>query len=210
MPLRARAFQKAKVAAQEKLIGSLRKPKSGKKLVMVTIVPRGETFTPGELNVDFRKKNRWLRDVLRRAGFDRVMFGSADISWERGGYYQLHWHLAMWTSSPKKLTKRLKKLVPDDKRYARPILVSKTTDLDFLGYINKVIKLPDLLRLNRRHLPELLLMLDRTEPLDLIFLIRLRLSTRKGNLVLKRIKHRKATTDRITPRTITLSVAARR
>jgi hypothetical protein len=38
----------------------------------------------------------------------------------------------------------------------------------FLGYMNKAIKLPQLLRTNRKALPELLLVLDRTEPMDLM------------------------------------------
>ena len=41
------------------------------------------TFRPHQLrHLDIHKRNRWLKDVLTRAGFARVMFGSADISWE--------------------------------------------------------------------------------------------------------------------------------
>ena len=208
-PMCARAFQKTKVAAEDKLIRGFRKLKAGKKLVMVTIIPRAKIFKPDELkNLDVRKSKRWLKDVLQKDGFDRVMLGSADISWEEAGYYQLHWHLAMWTSDQKKLSTRLKKLFPGDKPYARPIVVSKTTDLNFLGYMNKVIKLPDLLRHNRKQLPKLMVALDRTEPLDVILLMRLRLSTRKGCLVLKRTRRRKVKTEAILLPSTVQSVAA--
>lgn len=45
-PKCARAFQKAKVAAQEAFISNLTKAKHAKKLVMVTVVPPQLTFTP--------------------------------------------------------------------------------------------------------------------------------------------------------------------
>ena len=187
-PLCARAFQKAKVAAQETLISHLQRSKATKKLVMASVVPLAMTFKPEQLaGLDIRKKNRWLKDVLRKAGFDRVMFGSADISWENG-YYQLHWHIAMWTATPKKLTTRLTQLFPGKEPYDRPVLVSTTRDLGFLAYTNKGINLPDLLRRNRRHLAQLLLALARTEPLDLIVLMKLRLSTATSGLVLKPIR----------------------
>ena len=187
-PLCARAFQKAKVAAQETLIAGLKRSKSTKKLVMASVVPLAMTFKPNQLaGLDMRKRNRWLKDVLRRAGFDRVMLGSADISWENA-YYQLHWHIAMWTATPKKLTARLTKLFPGKAPYDRPVVVSRTRDLGFLAYTNKGINLPDLLRRNRRHLAELLLALARTEPLDLLVVMKLRLSTTKGGLVLKPIR----------------------
>jgi len=60
-----------------------------------------------------------------------------------------------------------------------------TSDLDFLPYLNKVIKLPKLLRSNRRYLPELLLVLDRTDPLDALVLSKLRISAEKGRLVIQ-------------------------
>ena len=186
-PLCARAFQKAKVAAQQTLISDPNRSKSTKKLVMASVVPLAMTFKPKQLaGLDIRKRNRWLKDVLRRAGLDRVMFGSADISWENG-YYQLHWHIGMWTATPKKLTTRLTKLFPGKEPYDRPVLVSRARDVGFLGYTNKGIKLPDLLRRNRRHLAELLLVLARTEPLDLIVLMKFRLSTARRGLVLKPI-----------------------
>jgi hypothetical protein len=152
---------------------------------MANVVPLHMTFRPQKLaGLEIQKLNRWLKDILRRAAFDRVMFGSADISWEAAGHYQLHWHIGMWTTNTKKLTTKLKKLFPGKALYDRPVLVSVTRDLGFLAYKDKGIKLPHLLPSNRTHLPELLLVLDRTEPLDLM---KLRLSTQKGGLLLKPI-----------------------
>jgi hypothetical protein len=186
-PKCARAFQKAKTAAQEALIPVLKKANTTKKLVMANVVPLWMTYRPHQLrHLDIQKRNRWLKDVLKRARFTRVMFGSADISWENG-YYQLHWHIGMFTSNRKNLTKRLKKLFPGPEKYDRPVVVSKTWSLGFLPYKDKAIKLPDLLRRNRTHLPELLLVLDRTEPLDLLVLMGLRLSAQQGRLIIRPI-----------------------
>lgn len=199
-PKCARAFQKAKVAAQEVLIPVLKKANTTstgkrttkrKKLVMANVVPLWITYRPHQLrHLDIRKRNRWLKEILTRAGFTRVMFGSADISWENG-YYQLHWHIGMFTSNRKNLTKRLKKLFPGPEKYDRPVVVSKTWSLGFLPYKDKAIKLPDLLRRNRTHLPELLLALDRIEPLDLVVLMGLRPSAQSGRLVLGPLPRKK-------------------
>ena len=190
-PKCARAFQRAKTAAQETLIPILQKTNSTKKLVMANVVPLGMTYRPYQLrHLDIQKRNRWLKDLLTRAGFDRIMFGSADISWE-DGYYQLHWHIGMFTSNRKKLTKRLKRIFPgiDKKPYDRPVVVSKSWSLGFLPYKDKAIKLPQLLRHNRTHLPELLVVLDRTEPLDLMVLTKLRLSAQQGRLIIGPMGH---------------------
>jgi uncharacterized protein (UPF0212 family) len=208
-PTCARAFQKAKVAAQETLILRLRNAgtdataniaaniaanitaSATKRLVMANVVPLWMTFAPAQLHqLDIQKRNRWLKDALAREGFDRVMFGSADLSWENG-FYQLHWHIGMFASNRKKLKERLKKIFPGKKgQYDRPVLISKTWSLGFLAYKNKAIKLPDLLRRNRKHLAELLLVLDRTEPLDLMVLTKLRLSAQEGHLILRPIENK--------------------
>jgi hypothetical protein len=200
-PRCARAFQKAKFVAQRRLIKKLVQSRPGRKLVMANVIPLWMTFRPDQLaQLDIGKRNRWLKDALAAAGFRRVMLGSADMSWEQG-YYQLHWHIGMWTSNRNKLKKRLKTIFPStrkkwkrrlasfptDKKYRRPVLVSNTWSLGFIAYKDKAIKLPDLLRRNRTHLPELLLALDRTEPLELMVLSRLRLSAQAGQLVLRPI-----------------------
>jgi hypothetical protein len=183
----ARAFQKAKITAQEALIPVLQKSNSAKKLVMANVVPLQMTFMPTQLqHLDIHKRNRWLKDILKRAGFTRVMFGSADISWENG-FYQLHWHIGLFTSNSKTLTKRLKKLFPGKDKYDRPVVVSKAWSLGFVAYMNKALKLPQLLRHNRTHLPNLLLALDRTKPLDLMVLMGLRLSDQHGRLIIRPI-----------------------
>ena len=116
---------------------------------MANVVPLKLTFTPTQLaTLDIQKSNRWLKDTLKRADFTRVMFGSADISWENG-FYQLHWHIGMFTSNRKALTKRLKKIFPGNEKYDRPVVVSKTWSLGFVAYMNKAFKLPELLRHNR-------------------------------------------------------------
>jgi hypothetical protein len=200
-PKCARAFQKAKFAAQRRSIKKLAKARTGKQLVMANLIPLWMTIRPDQLpQLDIAERNRWLKDALAAAGFRRVMFGSADISWERG-YYQLHWHIGMWTSNAEQLTKRLKAIFPStdkkwkgqlaifpsDKKYCRPVVVSKTWSLGFIPYKDKGIKLPDLLRRNRTHLSGLLVALDRTQPLDLMVLSRLRLSAHCGRLILRRI-----------------------
>jgi hypothetical protein len=91
-PRCARAFQKAKIAAQQAVITQTSKARSGKQLVFVTLVPKSMMYGPGTLNkIDIKKANRWLKDTLKPIG-DRTMLGSADLGWEtrRGeGYIQV-------------------------------------------------------------------------------------------------------------------------
>jgi hypothetical protein len=166
--------------------------RSGKKLVMANVIPLWITYTPEELaDLDVRNLNRWLKDALTRAGFKRVMLGSIDFSWEADrGIYQPHWHIAMFTSDPEKLLQRLKPIFPIQERGDRPVVISKTYSLKFLAYKNKAIKLPALLRNNRRGLPYLLLALDRTEPLELMVLFGVRVSAQDGGLEFKKIQRR--------------------
>lgn len=186
----SRAFQKAKVAAQRTTIKQLRVTRKRKLLVMVTIIPLMVTYKPEDLPVlKVQKLNRWLKDALTKAGFKRVMLGSIDLSWE-GGFYQPHWHIAMWTSDRKRLRRRLKRIFPGLQRGDRPVHTSPTYSLGFLPYKDKAIKLPALLRNNRRGLPYLLLALDRTEPLELMVLSGVRVSAQKGGLKLKKIARR--------------------
>jgi hypothetical protein len=187
-----RAFQKAKVIAQTTAIERLTKDRPGKSLVMVTVVPLSITCTVEQLvSLDVQKLNRRLKDALTRAGFKQVMLGSMDFSWEADrGLYQPHWHIAMWTSNRKRLTDRLKAIFPGRERHDRPVMVSETYSLEFLPYSNKAIKLPLLLRTNRRALPYLLLALDRTDPLELMVLSGIRVSAQDGGLEFKKIPRR--------------------
>jgi hypothetical protein len=186
-PMCGRAFQKAKVAAQERLIGTLQQTKPGKILVMATLVPRDLEFSPDELSkLNIQKANRWFKDILRKARIRRVMLGSADISWE-SGFYQLHWHVARWTTNRENLSNKLKKLFPQKGEHSRPVVVHQSWSLGFLGYVSKAIELPELLRRNRKHLPKLLVVLDRTEPMDLMILTRVRIKSSSRGFVLKPI-----------------------
>jgi hypothetical protein len=184
-PKCAMAFQRAKVAAQQIFLKDQDRPE--RYLVFVSVIPKGMTYYLGQFsNIDIPKANRWLKDVLKRAGITRLILGSADLGWEtrRGGnYLQVHWHLALWTSNPKRLKKRLQAAFPRTRPYERTIDVTKAANLKFLPYLNKAIKLPNLLRRNRTHLPELLLTLDRTDPLDLLVLSKMRLGAQEGGLV---------------------------
>jgi hypothetical protein len=187
-PKCARAFQKAKVSAERVLIKALAKSPD-KTLVFVTLIPMGMMFAPGNFSqIEITKANRWLKDMLEKTGIDRVIFGSADLGWARrrgGNYIQLHWHLALWTTNPDGLKAKLIDVFLPIHKYEQPVDVTVTWDLKFLPYMNKKIKLPDLLRRARRQLPELSLVLDRTDPLDLMVIKKLRLSAQGGVLTLQ-------------------------
>ena len=184
----ARAFQRAKAAAGEATLTELLGTRLGKELVFITLIPNKKQYELGEFpDMDIPKANRWLKDVLKPIGMNRPILGSADLSWEnRDGkrFLQLHWHLAMWTSNRDNLERKLKTIFVPRKKYAQPVDVAPTYDLKFLPYMNKVIRLPDRLRDMKTHLPELLLVLDRTDPLDFVVTSRLRLSAQTGGIVI--------------------------
>ena len=190
-PQCARAFQKAKVSAQQTVITDLAADRSDKTLVFVSVVPKGMTYNPGKFSsIDIAKANRWLKDALKPIGTNRPIMGSADLGWEsrRGGQYlQLHWHLALWTNDPDQLDVKLKEIFQRTQKHERPVDVTEAMDLGFLPYQNKAIKLPDLLRRNRKNLPELFLVLDQTDPMDLMVMMKLRLSAQDGTLTISRV-----------------------
>jgi hypothetical protein len=195
-PKCARAFQRAKVVAQQETIQRLAQHRKGRHLVLVTIIPKKLMYLPGNfLNADPVKANRWLRDVLDRNGIRRVVIGSIDLGWEKRNakhYLQLHWHLAMWTKKPKLLLAKLKKAFKVQKpskgsNCKRPIDVTLTKDLNFIPYINKLIKLPRLLRSAKRQLPELMLLLGRYDSIDFLVLRKVRVSAKSDSIVLKPI-----------------------
>jgi hypothetical protein len=190
-PRCARAFQKAKVAAQEEAIIQATKRRADKQLVFVTLIPPHLMYAPGEFHkIDVSKANRWLKDALRSAIGKRMIVGSVDFGSEtrRGeGYIQVHWHLVMWTSNPARLAEKFKPIFPRTQKYERPVDVREAVNLEFLGYMNKAIKLPELLRTNRKMLPELLLVLDGIEPLDLMIFTKNRLTAQCGQLAFKPI-----------------------
>jgi hypothetical protein len=191
-PKCARAFQRAKVEAEQRVIAALAKTGPNKHLVFVTIIPRGMTYLPGQFaQIDVLKANRWLKDVFDRHGIRRVIIGSVDLGWEKrrsSRYLQLHWHLAMWTTNLEGLEARLKVIFLRALKYERPVDVRITRNLGFLGYKNKIVKLPKLLRHARRQLAELSLLLDQIEPFDFLFLRKLRLSAQSHGVVLRQIE----------------------
>jgi hypothetical protein len=194
-PKCARAFQRAKVEAEQIAITDLAKVRPNKQLVFVTIIPRGMTYRPGQFSqINVPKANRWLKDVLDRNSTRRVILGSVDLGWEkrRGKkYLQLHWHLAMWTSNPDGLEEKLKAIFLRAHKFERPVDVRITRNVGFLGYENKIVKLPRLLRHARRQLAELSLLLDQVDPFDFLFLKKLRLSAQSDGVVLRQIKRSK-------------------
>jgi hypothetical protein len=185
----ALGFQKAKYTGQLELIERLRAEQPGKQLVMASLIPIRFTYKPDQLpELDVRGANRWLKDNLTRAGFEREMFGSFDLSWEDRGFYQGHWHIPMLTSNREALKRRLKSIFPASEIVKRPVVVSRTYSNDYVPYKDKAIKILDLLRRNRRGLPLLLLALDGTDPFELMVLMRLRVSAQKGELRFKSIR----------------------
>jgi hypothetical protein len=192
-PKCARAFQRAKVGAEQIAIATLANDRPDKHLVFVTIIPRHMTYLPGQFSqIDVPRANRWLKDVLDRHGIRRVILGSVDLGWEKrrsNGYLQLHWHLAMWTANPEGLGAKLKTIFLRAQKYERPVDVRITSSVGFLGYKNKIVKLPKLLRHARRQLAELSLLLDKIEPFDCLFLRKLRMSAQPHGVVLKKISN---------------------
>lgn len=181
-PMCARAFQRAKTACQQRLLEDLRKRRPDRRVYMITVIPDRWTFTLDQLDqFDVRKAQRWFKDVLTRAGVNRVLVGGADLSWENT-FYQLHWHVAAITGNRKALSKRLTRGFGKRTVLLCPVQVKKTKDLKFVEYANKTVKLPELLRRSRRVLPDLLLALDRDDPLDFVMLVRCRLGTSAGGL----------------------------
>jgi hypothetical protein len=150
------------------------------------------TYLPGQFaQINVLKANRWLKDVLDRHGIRRVILGSVDLGWEkrRGQkYLQLHWHLTMWTTNPEGLEAKLKVIFLRGQKYERPVEVKIAKSLGFLGYKNKIVKLPKLLRHARRQLAELSLVLDQIEPFDFLVLRKLRLSAQSHGVVLRNTK----------------------
>src|SRR5262249_50687100 len=142
----------------------------GKTLVMVTCIPTWMQYQPIRLsNLNIADCNAWLVRRLREDGLTRPMLGSIDISWEKG-FYQVHWHFATWSSNPPQLTARLKAIFPGDEQYDRPVQSERAYSLGFLVYTHKILKSADLLRRNRRGISHLLVMLDRTDPMDVVML----------------------------------------
>jgi hypothetical protein len=188
-PVCGRAFQRAKAAAQTDLISQINRSQVDKKLVLVTIVPLNCQLQCGTLHrLNIHKFNKELFKAASIPEFEAPWFGSVDVSLERSAngqkYWQPHWHLCMWTNDSEALRKQLKALFPPAEKYDYPVDVFEPHNLNFLPYINKGMKLVELLRAGRTHLPELLLVLDQIRPLDLMITHGVVISDRSGGFKL--------------------------
>ena len=189
----ARAAQIAKTRAHRRLI---KKEKAGKRedLVFITIIPDGMMFTTTEFpDIDVSNANRWLKDQLRKAKINSPVVGSLDLGWEdrrrkNKSYLQVHWHLTVWCDDIRQLRKDLKKLFPSARKHEKAVKVTHVKKLRCIVYTHKTIKLAKLLRESRKVMPDLLLLLDRIEPLQPLLLMRFRLSVKGKNLKLKAMK----------------------
>ena len=179
-----RAFQQAKSIAHRNALVQLATIYPNVIWCVVTIIPLELNYPRGTLNeFNVHEFNHHLTERFAWDGLIRPFLASIDFSLEAspiGKYWQPHWHLALHTYDPNVLRQRLKELFPPIGKYAYPVDVAEAGDLNFLPYIHKVIKIPDLLRTARSHLPELLLALDRINPLDLLAYQRLVLSAQSG------------------------------
>jgi hypothetical protein len=167
-----RAFQQAKAVAHRRVIEQLARIYPKVLWCLVTIIPGEMNYPAGALNeFGFAEFNRHVKETLIWGGVTRPFLGSIDFSLETspiGKYWQPHWHLPLHTSDPEFLRELLKDLFPPMEKHDYPVDVTVAVDLHFLPYIHKIIKIKDLLRIGRTDLPELLLMLDRINPLDLL------------------------------------------
>ena len=167
-----RAFQQAKTAAHRRLIRNLSEFFPTVLWCLVTIIPREINYQVGRLNeFDAAEFNRHLKETLGSVGINRPFVGSIDFSLELspiGKYWQPHWHFTLHTQDPELLREELKWLFPSIDKYDYSVDLTEVGDLGFVPYIHKVIRIKDLLRTSRTYLPELLLMLDRINPLDLM------------------------------------------
>ena len=151
---------------------------------IITIIPLELNYPRGTLHeFDAGEFNIHLKETLTWDGIIRPFLGSIDFSLEQssvGKYWQPHWHFPLHTSDPEMLRETLKDLFLPMEKYDYPVDVTEAFDLNFLSYIHKGIKINDLLRRGRTHLPELLLMLDRINPLELLVFQGLVLSAQDG------------------------------
>jgi hypothetical protein len=183
-----RAFQQAKAAAHEAIIPHLGALYPGTSLYHVTIIPRDWFYPRGTLHkFDPAEFNRHLIESLKFAGLNQRLVGSIDFSLENspsfGRYWQPHWHLSMWLDDPVWAKKSLLQEFPRFLKYDYPVVIDEAIDLKFLPYVHKVIKINDLLRTGRTHLPELLLALSRNKPLDFLVLNGLVLSAQDDGFI---------------------------
>jgi hypothetical protein len=181
-----RAFQQAKTVAHRRVLSQLAAKYPRTLWCIISIIPLELNYPHGTLQeFDADKFNLHLKETLTWGGLIRPFLGSIDFSLETsrfGKYWQPHWHFTLHTSDPKLLREYLKDLFPPMEKHDYPVDVKEAVDLNFLPYIHKVIKINDLMRTGRTQLPELLLALDRINPLDPMVFHGLVLSAQNGRL----------------------------
>lgn len=181
-----RAFQQAKSVAHRNAILQLATIYPNVLWCVVTIIPLELNYPCGNLNkFNASGFNQHLIQTLAWDGLTRPFLGSIDFSLETspvGKYWQPHWHITLHTNDPDMLRERLKELFPPIGKYAYPVDISQADNLDFLPYVHKGIKINELLRHGRRQLPNILVMLDGINPLDLLAYRGLVLSAKRNGL----------------------------
>lgn len=184
----SRAYQCARSVAHSRFAVQLQAQYPDQKLVFATVVPERFSFEPPALDeLNIPAANRWFKDRLRTLGIRGPIVGSIDISWE-GDRFQVHWHVAVMTANRAELNKRLKSAFPANVPGIKPVVVKTAYSHGFIPYSHKLIEADDILRRARRSVPDLLLALDRTEPLSTLVILNVRMSTLDGGLIFRRIQ----------------------
>lgn len=173
--------------AHRKLLTDLCLRYSKALLCWVTIIPLELNYPCGTLHeFDAADFNAKLFETLKWGGINRLLLGSMDFDLKSnrfGKYWQPHWHLTLLTQDPELLRERLKELFPAMAKHDYPVDVEEIRDFDVVPYIHKVVKAKELLREGRRNLPELLLALDKVNPLDFLAMRELLLTAQKGGML---------------------------
>ncbi len=166
-----RAFQRAFTVAQKRLVNRLRTMLEGQ-LVFITLIPTDWCFPCGRLvEFDLREFNASLLAKWESCAPGLPFTGATDLSFERSGsqkFLQPHLHLCTCTPNRLDLERALKTRFLPSVRYERPIKVKPAMDTNFILYIHKIYKTAELIRSQRRELPEFLLALRSVQPLDVL------------------------------------------
>jgi hypothetical protein len=181
-----RAFQQAKSIAHRSVISEVLKLYPNKLVYLVTIIPRERNYRRNTLHdFDAEKFKRLVATGF--AGYRIPFVGSIDFDLQmvlQGKYFQPHFHAIMHTSDYEEWRSHLKWYFPPLGKSEYPVDLTEMLDLKAVPYVHKIIKIMALLRNGQRYLPELLLTLDRIEPLDLMTNQGLVLSAQNGGLKL--------------------------
>ena len=165
-----RAVQQAKSIAHRSVISEVLKMYPSKPVYLVTIIPREQNYRRNTLR-EFNAET--FKSLIARpfARYPIPFAGSIDFDLKTVGqskYIQPHIHAIMHTNDYEAWRAYLKWYFPPLGKNEYPVDLTEMVDLKAVPYVHKAIKIGVLLRNGRRHLPELLLTLDRIKPLDLM------------------------------------------